>query len=101
MLIRFEKLSPKAYVDESCITLSHLYWQLENLLSKRIEQLQYQLEKKVCALDTASPLATLNRGYSIVTLKKDGKILRDTKQAYTDDAIIIRLARGRLNAHID
>ena len=101
LLIRFEKLSPKAYVDESRITLSYLYWQLENLLSKRIEQLQYQLEKQVCALDTASPLATLNRGYSIVTLKKDGKILRDTKQAYTDDAIIIRLARGRLNAHID
>ena len=101
LLIRFEKLSPTAYVYESRIILLHLYSQMENLLCAQTQQLQYQLEKQVCALDTASPLATLNRGYSIATLKKNGQILRDTKQVHTNDAITIQLARGRLNAHVE
>ncbi len=53
------------------------------------------------ALDSVSPLATLERGYAIVTDVKTGKILSDARKARTGDTIEARLASGRLRASVD
>ena len=46
-----------------------------------------------------SPLATLDRGYAIVSAP-DGHVLLDATEARPGDTIEARLARGRLSAHV-
>jgi exonuclease VII large subunit len=47
-----------------------------------------------------SPLATLARGYAIVTVDASGEVLRDTGRAPAGTAIDVRLERGRLKARV-
>ena len=48
-------------------------------------------------LHAVSPLATLDRGYAIVS-REDGRLLRDTAAAPIGTRIIARLGRGHLEA---
>jgi exodeoxyribonuclease VII large subunit len=52
------------------------------------------------ALSSLSPLATLDRGYAIVT-SADGKVLTDSGTLVRGEAIDVRLARGALAATVD
>jgi exodeoxyribonuclease VII large subunit len=52
------------------------------------------------ALDTISPLATLERGYAILS-RPDGVILRDAADVETGDQVHARLGRGRLRCTVD
>ncbi len=52
------------------------------------------------ALHAMSPLATLGRGYAIVTLAAGGAIVRDASQAPQGTEVDARLARGRLRARV-
>jgi exodeoxyribonuclease VII large subunit len=49
-------------------------------------------------LDTLSPLAVLNRGYSITTA--DERILSDAADVTPGSEIVTRLARGRLTSTV-
>jgi exodeoxyribonuclease VII large subunit len=51
-------------------------------------------------LNAVSPLATLARGYSIVTLAQTGKVLTDAAGAPPGTDVAVRLARGRLRARV-
>ncbi|MDB6095799.1 MAG: exodeoxyribonuclease large subunit [Francisellaceae bacterium] len=54
------------------------------------------LLNSVKVLETLSPLATLNRGFSIVTLKKSNQIVRDARQTEKGTIIDIQLQKGNL-----
>lgn len=100
-LIRLENQSPKSRVHEARIKLTNLHRNLHNLLPVQLEQRNQQLMALIRTLDAVSPLGTLNRGYAIVTRENNGQILLDADQASIDEKILIRLAKGRLSAHID
>jgi exodeoxyribonuclease VII large subunit len=51
-------------------------------------------------LHATSPLATLGRGYAIVTLAAGGGVLRDPDDAPPGTEIDARLARGSLRARV-
>jgi exodeoxyribonuclease VII large subunit len=52
------------------------------------------------ALETVSPLATLQRGYSITLHATDGAVLLDSAQARVGDTLETRLAHGRVYSRI-
>jgi exodeoxyribonuclease VII large subunit len=54
----------------------------------------------VRTLNAVSPLATLDRGYAIVSTEAGG-ILRDAAHAKPGTIIEARLARGRLRAKVE
>ena len=56
-----------------------------------------QIKARIRAL---SPAATLDRGYSVVTLTT-GEIVRDAAKLKTGDALRLRFARGQTNATVD
>jgi len=53
------------------------------------------------ALETVSPLATLGRGYAIVTTATDSRVITDVKQVTLHSRIRARLHHGRFTAVID
>ncbi len=53
------------------------------------------------ALDTVSPLATLNRGYAIVTDADNGKVIASVHSARRGQKIHARLADGHFSANIN
>jgi exodeoxyribonuclease VII large subunit len=68
---------------------------IETLLSR----LQAQLTTQTQVLNTVSPLATLERGYAIVT-RADGSVLQDAAEVQSGDEIEARLKRGSVRARI-
>ena len=64
-----------------------------------IRQSRFALACK--SLDTISPLATLERGYSIVTRVQDNTILRRATDIKTGEQVEARLAEGQLLCSVD
>ncbi|NNE99612.1 MAG: hypothetical protein HKN25_11385, partial [Pyrinomonadaceae bacterium] len=57
------------------------------------------LKTRMASLDALSPLAVLDRGFS-VTENKKGEILRDSSSVNQNDEVKIRLAKGNINARV-
>jgi exodeoxyribonuclease VII large subunit len=69
-------------------------------LLRQVERTQQRFKLASRALTSLSPLATLERGYAIVT-QADGKVLTDSGAVARGAAIDVRLARGGLTATVD
>ncbi|MFH0824511.1 MAG: exodeoxyribonuclease VII large subunit [Pseudomonadota bacterium] len=59
------------------------------------------LERLAGELDALSPLAVLSRGYSITTRADTGEVVTDAVSVQPDEAVNIRLRRGRLACRIE
>lgn len=101
LLIRFENQSPKSRVAAINIELANMCERLQRLAIMQLEQKKQRLIMLTRALNTVSPASTLNRGYAVVSKVEDDQILCDAKQVSAHDKILIRLAKGRLRAHIE
>ncbi len=51
-------------------------------------------------LDALSPLAVLGRGYALASRESDGRLLRKPAEVSPGDAILLRLAQGRIRATV-
>ena len=101
ILIRFENRSPRSQVQAAKINLVNIHKNLGRIIHTHIEQKTQQLITLSRTLDAISPLGTLNRGYAIVTKAHDNLVLRNADEVSDGDKILIRLAKGRVSAHID
>ena len=68
-------------------------------VSHRMERAEHRLRIAERALQSLSPLATLERGYAIVT-DENGQILRRASDTSAGAALDIRLRRGRVEADV-
>lgn len=69
-------------------------------LKNQIDAKDEKLKIRMAQLDALSPLAVLNRGFSIAENEK-GEILRDSKNVKTGEKVKIRLARGTIEARVE
>jgi exodeoxyribonuclease VII large subunit len=69
-------------------------------LGYRLSRSRDRLSGTVRALNAVSPLATLERGYAIVTRVPDGRVVTDAADVEAGNEIEARLARGRLRARV-
>ena len=70
-------------------------------MNSLLQTRQQQLAVACKSLDTISPLATLDRGYAIVTRQEDNHILHAANTVKAGEQIEARLARGRLLCTVD
>ena len=73
---------------------------MQAVLLRRIHVLQAQTQLAAGKLNTVSPLATLDRGYAIVT-NSEGHVITDARELHAGDLIEARIARGRLRARVE
>ena len=69
-----------------------LEWHMRSSIDRR-RQLVY---RRMTALDTLSPLAILNRGYSILHRDPDNKVVKSATEVKAGDLLRARLALGEL-----
>ncbi len=92
--------SPAARVAALRQRATHAGCRLAPSLGLRIARERGRLQAAMQTLHVASPLATLARGYAIVSLAADGAVLRDSADARPGTEIGARLARGSIRARV-
>jgi exodeoxyribonuclease VII large subunit len=92
--------SPATRVAAASSRLAMLHKSLDSSLQRRLHTLDSRLRLAAGKLNTVSPLATLQRGYAIVT-NADGHVVTDATEVKTGDVIETRLSRGSLQARVE
>ena len=98
VLGRLERASPAARLHQLRLAQASLASRLQAAMRQRFETGGRRLAVAQRGLSTVSPLATLSRGYAIVTRRADGQLLRAAAEARPGDLIEARLGAGRLRA---
>ncbi|WP_295392507.1 exodeoxyribonuclease VII large subunit [uncultured Thiodictyon sp.] len=99
--IRLTAASPARRLGLATAALGGLWQRLHWAQSHALAQRNERLVRAVAGLDGRSPLATLARGYAIVTRLPDGEILRHPNQAPPGTRIAARLADGLVEARVE
>jgi len=73
---------------------------ISTALNRKLDRLRSRLAVTVRTLDAVSPLATLERGYAIVT-DASGHVVTDTAQVAAGDRIVARVAQGTIEARVE
>jgi exodeoxyribonuclease VII large subunit len=96
---RLRERSPVHLLNERASRHQRLHGRLERALGAAILQAGHRLALAQRALDTVSPLATLARGFAIVT-DADGRLLTNAAAVPDGTPIEARLAHGTLSARV-
>jgi exodeoxyribonuclease VII large subunit len=92
--------SPRVRIGSLLLRAAHAGARLAPALRHRLAIQGGRLTAAARGLEATSPLATLGRGYAIVTLAATGRVVTDSEQAPSGSEIEARLARGRLRARV-
>lgn len=98
---RLQTRSPLARVHQQNNRLRELRGRLERAGVAALEWRRSRLGFAGRALKAVSPLATLERGYAIVTDAETGRVVTDAGQVKTGTIVGARLHRGRLRAKVE
>ena len=94
--------SPRPRLAELSQTLQQYRWRIDAAMHNLQQTLRARLERASSTLDAVNPLRTLERGYSIATLKTPTgpKLICKADQANIGDAFELRLADGSIEAEV-
>ena len=96
---RLYRQSPALRIEKLASRVQHATDGLGSRMTRLLEHRRHRLGLAARPLDAVSPLATLERGYAIVSDVATGKVLTDASAA--GERIEARLASGRLLATVN
>lgn len=99
LAVALRQNNPAPRLRERHIMLGDLQRRLALAAQRRVQDRDTRLRELAQLLHTLSPLATLQRGYAIVS-RDDGTILRDTTRVTAGDRLQTRLANGSLQVEV-
>jgi exodeoxyribonuclease VII large subunit len=97
---RLWRENPRHRLAALCAQGDALRQRLVAALAGRLRSLEQRLALAGRTLDAVSPLATLGRGFAVVSRTNDGLLLRDAADAPAGTELEARLAKGRLRATV-
>jgi exodeoxyribonuclease VII large subunit len=97
---RLWRENPRHRLEALCARAAQLRHRLGGAIGARLVALEQRLALAGRTLDAVSPLATLGRGFAVVTRADDGALVRDAAAVPAGTEIEARLARGRLRARV-
>jgi exodeoxyribonuclease VII large subunit len=99
LMARLQRAHPGSRLQQQVQHLDDMDLRLRRAWDAHLARLMQRLQLAQRHLDAISPLATLQRGYAIVT-GPDGQALMDESQVQPGDVIEARMARGRIRAQV-
>lgn len=93
------RVSPQHKVLYYGQNLERKQQQLINLVQKRLTDAKHEFVLKASQLNSVSPLATLDRGYSVTTNQQQ-QVIRTVEQVSIGDFILTQLKTGKLISQI-
>jgi exodeoxyribonuclease VII large subunit len=97
---RLWRENPRHRLEALCAHAATLRQRLVSAVSGSLNGLEQRLALAVRTLDAVSPLATLSRGFAVLTRVGDGALLRDASQAPAGTEIEALLSKGRVRARV-
>lgn len=91
---------PGHLIESGFLRLKTLHPRLLYSMQQILQEKQNRVLSLMRTLDVVSPLATLNRGYAIVTEKTSKKIIKSITELKTANTINIRLTDGEIPVNI-
>ena len=93
------RLSPQNNITYLSQIICQKRQQLVNLIQQKITQSRHQFVLQTSQLNSVSPLATLERGYSVTT-DQQNMLLRRVEQVNVGEVVTTRLANGQLISQV-
>jgi exodeoxyribonuclease VII large subunit len=100
-LAQLKQATPGHRIKQTELQRQALVQRLQAAINSVLQTRQRQLAVACKSLDTISPLATLDRGYAIVTRQADNHVLHAASAVKAGEHIEARLAKGRLLCTVD
>lgn len=97
---RLEAAHPGARLQSAQSRLLELQSRLQFVLQTRLGAESRHLQSLARALQTVSPLATLERGFAVITRSADGALVTNAEQLAVGESFDARLASGSLHATV-
>lgn len=97
---RLQGRNPAQRVGQHQRDVVALQQRLQRAMQARLERARTRLAHVGQLLDSVSPLATLQRGYAILTTES-GEVVRSAEQVTPGDTLRARLAEGRLQLTVE
>jgi exodeoxyribonuclease VII large subunit len=98
---RLSAKSPQQLTDMLQQKTVQLHRRMEISVANQYKLLTQRLAAAISNLNTLSPLATLERGYSITTKLPEGTIIHCTTEISAGDRIQTRLAQGKIQCLVE
>lgn len=98
--IRLEQAGPLGRIMNARLEVDHLKNRLISASRFIIERVRKSWSVNTTHLDSLSPLAVLQRGYSITRTMPEGSIVRDAEMLSNGDSVEILVLKGRLQAEV-
>jgi exodeoxyribonuclease VII large subunit len=97
---RLWRENPRHRLEVLCARAATIRQRMATAMSGSLNALEQRLALAARTLDAVSPLATLGRGFAVVSRTADGALLRNAQDAPPGTEIEARLAQGRLRATV-
>ena len=94
------RLCPQRRLEQLRARLLTLAPRPQAAVARTLQRDALRLRGLARSLEAVSPLATVARGYALVT-KEDGTLVRSVAQVHSGDAVNARLADGTLKLRVD
>lgn len=91
---------PEQRLHQARRALDGLNQRLDQCMHARLHESRARLERALLALDARSPLATLARGYAIVTRETDDALVREPEQLAPGEQLDIHLMAGEVRVQV-
>lgn len=101
MLInRLQQLSPHHAIRTYQQSLDEMTLRLNRAIRISLDSQRLRLANLERSLKSLNPQAVLNRGYAVVTRKKDGELVKIANQVSVDEDIHVQISLGSLDARV-
>jgi exodeoxyribonuclease VII large subunit len=98
--LSLQQNSPQNKVKEAKVYLQNASKDLLKAFKLKIERKNKLLGELVATIEAVSPLSVLARGYSIISIEPEGKILSSSNQVKIGQTISAVLNKGSIRAEI-
>ncbi|NBT28682.1 MAG: exodeoxyribonuclease VII large subunit [Gammaproteobacteria bacterium] len=101
LILRLKHNSPMRTIKDVSRDLSWRKQEIKRHASLRAREHSLQISRLDEKLKALSPLATLDRGFAIITSDQDGDIVRSSEQLSPGQTVTARFARGEAVARVE